>query len=138
MKYVLISKDDDSPYQKSKLDNMAQWTDSIEYEALQDLIYAVEIGDTYDTVDLFDGNAFVTIETTEDKDSNIAIADCTIHKNYDGFNAKLETDKDVLIRAWCRENGKSQAQCIKDNHSGYNTEMESIITDQDALIKTNT
>jgi len=95
--------------------------------------YFLEVEDDYKTSDIFDNKPVVKIETEQDKNEVVTVF--TVVKDYDLFNKWIEADKDNLIKKWCIEQGKSQAECIKDNDSAYNTKLSSIITAQNLLKK---
>lgn len=71
-------------------------------------IWFIEVSDSYDTTEMFDIEPIVTLTTAEDKSNPVAIADCTINKDYIQFNKSIDTETSVLIKKWCTDNGKNE------------------------------
>jgi len=126
-KYIAIIKDTDIVLSHTLLDS----PDNSFMPTIEK--YFLEVEDDYTTSELFDNEPTIIIETEQDKDE--LITEFTFSKNYTQFNKSIQADKDNLIKQWCLDQGKSQAECIKENDSSYNTKLESIITDQNGLKK---
>lgn len=127
MKYIAIRLNDNVVLSKQLFDSVDH-----NFMPLFDK-YFLKVKDDYNTSDIFDNEPVVKIETEQDKTEIVTVF--TVVKDYDLFNKWIEADKDNLIKQWCIDQGKSQAECIKENDSSYNTKLSSIITDQNKLRK---
>ncbi len=122
MKYIAIRIDDNTVHLPNLITEDQK--NSMSAATYPEDLWFIEVADSYDTTEIFDTEPIIDISTAEDKDNPVAIADCTINKNYTQFNKWIDSETSVLIKQWCADNGKNEEYYQRLGIENGNTDVD--------------